>query len=205
MARLSIASGEFERKTLDLHFGRNTFGRAPENHWQIADPSISSKHCEISVEMLGVFVRDCDSTNGTYLDGRQVQESALAPGQRLRMGQVEFIVEDTSVPVAIPKFDVSVAAPPVVLDTGAIVCPEHPEEIATHQCTHCRTVMCMACVHNLHRRGGKDLLLCPHCSHPVMSLTPEKKKKRSLLDLLHTTVKLPSFKRHPRLRTRRRP
>ena len=51
--------------------------------------------------------------------------------------------------------------------------------------------MCDKCVHYMRRRGGKVLKLCPICSHKVELIGGEKKKKKSLLGMLHKTVKLP--------------
>jgi hypothetical protein len=46
-------------------------------------------------------------------------------------------------------------------------------------------------VHRLKRRGGKALKLCPLCSHPCELLTTSKPKKRSFLEFLQRTVKIP--------------
>jgi pSer/pThr/pTyr-binding forkhead associated (FHA) protein len=142
-----------------------------------------------------VTVRDCDSTNGIFVDGGQVQEAKLSAGQTLRVGDVELRVENTEVTIAIPKFDVPRPAPPVVLSDGSLICPRHPQAAATHQCTHCREVLCDDCVHRLRRRGGKVLKLCPICSHSCAPIGGEQKKKKSLLQFLQKTVKLP-FLRH---------
>jgi hypothetical protein len=116
----------------------------------------------------------------------------LSAGQTLRLGDVELLVESTDVKIAIPKFEtVRPAAPPIVLTDGSLVCPRHKHASATHQCTHCREVMCDECVHRLRRRGGKLLKLCPICSHKVESIGGEKKKRKSFLGFLQRTVKMP--------------
>src|SRR5207253_2418866 len=116
-------------------------------------PSISARHCELLLGADEVTVRDCESTNGTFLGGEQIQESRLEEGQTLCLGDVELFVESTDVRVAIPKFDLPRPAPPVVLSDGSLICPRHPKAKVTHQCTHCREVLCDACVHRLRRRG----------------------------------------------------
>src|SRR5207253_1885635 len=102
-----------------------------------------------------------------------------------------ILVETADVTIAIPKFEVPRPAPPVVLTDGSLICPRHSKAQVTHQCTHCREVMCEQCVHRLHRRGGRLLKLCPLCSHKVEPIGGEKPKKKSLFGLLHKTVKLP--------------
>src|SRR5438445_4199104 len=93
--------------------------------------------------------------------------------------------------VAIPKFELPRPAPPVVLSDGSLLCPRHPQSQVTFQCTHCLEMMCDACVHWLRRRGGRLLKLCPICSHKCEPLGGEKKKKKTILGFLRTTVRLP--------------
>jgi pSer/pThr/pTyr-binding forkhead associated (FHA) protein len=197
MARLSITSPGFENRSLDLHLGANSFGRSKDNDWQISHATISSRHCEIHIEAAGVRVTDCGSTNGTFVNDEPVKEMVLAPGQRLRMGDVEFLVEDVDVKIAIPKFEaVPAPEPPAVLSTGEMACPNHPESAVTLRCKHCEMLMCDACVKNLRRRGGKLLRLCPICSHAVEPLVGEVKRRKTFIDYLRNTVKMPFFRNH---------
>jgi len=192
MARLVVKSDGFRNQVIELHLGLNRLGRSPENHFQIEHASVSASHCEVVLGANAVTVRDCDSTNGTFVDGEPVTEAQLHAGETLSLGDVELLVQSTDVRIAIPKIELPPrAAPPVVLSDGALLCPRHSRARVTHQCTHCREVMCDACVHKLRRRGGKVLKLCPLCSHKCEPLAGEGKKKRSVLGFLQKTVKLP--------------
>ena len=196
MARLVIKSEGFDGRVIELNLGVNRFGRGPKSDVLIEHPSISARHCEILLADDGVIARDCDSTNGTFLDGQRLTEAKLSPGQILQLGEVQFLVESTDVTIAIPKFDMPRPAPPVVLSDGSLICPRHPKSRVTHQCTHCREVLCDACVHRLRRRGGKLMKFCPLCSHECVPLAEEKPRKKSLLGLLRKTVKLPFLRGH---------
>jgi len=191
MATLVIKSAGFDDQIIQLKMGPNRFGRGPKNDFRIEHATVSAHHCDIVLGDGHVTVRDRDSTNGTFVDGKAVTEASLFAGQTLRLGDVDFLVESTEVSIAIPQFDRPMPAPPVVLSDGSLLCPRHKSARATHQCTHCREVLCDACVHRLHRRGGILLKLCPLCSHPCEPLGGEKKKKKSLLGFLQRTVKLP--------------
>jgi hypothetical protein len=198
MARLLIKSEGFRDEVIELNLGVNRLGRSPKNDFHIDHSTISTTHCEIELAGDGVIVRDCDSTNGVFVDGERIKEAKLSAGQTLHLGDVELLVETTEVTIEIPKFDVPVPAPPVVLSDGSLICPRHPHAQATHQCTHCREVLCDVCVHRLRRRGGKALRLCPLCSHLCEPIGGERKKKKSLFRFLQKTVKLPFLGRSGR-------
>jgi hypothetical protein len=193
MARLVIKSAGFDGRVIELNLGVNRFGRSPKNDVQIEHPTVSASHCEIVLANDGVVVRDFASTNGTFVGGQRIKEARLSAGQTLHLGDVELLVETTEVTIAIPSFEVSRPAPPVVLADGSLICPRHPEARATHKCTHCREVLCDACVHWLRRRGGKLMKLCPLCSHQCVPLGDEPRKKKSLIGRWRKTVKLPFF------------
>ena len=191
MARLLIKTAGLENRTLELRLGVNRVGRDPECDFPIIHPTVSTCHCELEVSNDGVTIRDCGSTNGTFVNGDPVKTARLMPGQEVRLGEVEMFVENTEVNVAIPQFERDRPKPPPVLPDGAVACRRHPEEHATYRCTHCHEVMCNHCIHIMRIKGGQSLFLCLLCSHkcePLLAAAPVKKKKgiRGLLD----TVKL---------------
>ena len=86
-------------RTHELKADKTTIGRVEDNTFQIAEPSVSSHHCEILLQGNDVVVRDLNSTNGTYINGEKVAESVIKPNQLLRLGQIEMRLE-TDVPAA---------------------------------------------------------------------------------------------------------
>lgn len=197
MAKLVIKSEGFHNQVLDLRLGLNRIGRAPGNDFQIEHPTISANHCELYLSDKEVLVRDCDSTNGTFVNERPVKQASLLPNWILRLGDVEMLVESIDVNISIPEITVARPAPPVVLNDGGMLCPRHRNKMVTHQCTNCLQILCEECLHRLKRRGGKTHLLCPECSHPAEPLVATgKKKKKTLLGFLARTVKMP-FVRKP--------
>lgn len=205
MARLLIKTGGLENRTLELRLGVNRVGRDPECDFPVIHSTVSANHCEIIVSADGVLLRDCESTNGTFINGDPVKEAWLMRGQEVRLGDVEMFVESTEVNVAIPKYERERPKPPVVLEGGMLSCPRHPEAVATYKCTHCSEVMCNHCVHLMRVKGGQALLLCPLCSHkcePIAGTEPKKKKKGFFANLADT-VKLKFKGPAARQRTRR--
>lgn len=193
MARFLITTEGLEQRTVELRLGVNRVGRDPDGEICIEHPTISSLHCELALTNDGVYVRDCNSTNGTFVNGEPVVEAWLDPGQKLRLGDVELLVESTDAKIAIPKYERprQVAPPPVILPDGVVACGRHAERPATYKCTHCKEVMCSSCVHVMRRKGGVPLFLCVICSNKCERIggAPPKKKK-GFLGFLQDTVRL---------------
>src|SRR5438270_9722244 len=93
MAKLVLLSAGMTGRTHELKVDKTTIGRLEDNTFQIAEPSVSSHHCEILLRGSDVVVRDLNSTNGTFINGEKVAETVLKPGQVLRLGQIEIRLE----------------------------------------------------------------------------------------------------------------
>lgn len=90
MARLQILLPDAPAIDRELTDEPITMGRVADNLLQIEEGSISSHHAEIiPQENGGHLLRDLDSTNGTYVNGEQIQEALLNDGDSIRLGKVE--------------------------------------------------------------------------------------------------------------------
>ena len=69
-----------------------TIGRAPDNSIVVPDQFISSHHARIYKSKKGEWVlEDLGSTNGTYLDEKQIAGPVIIkPGQLIRLGATSF-------------------------------------------------------------------------------------------------------------------
>jgi len=85
---------------MELRPGLNRIGRNPTNDFRVPEASVSSFHCEISLEEKIITVRDVGSTNGTFVSGTRIRESLLATGQILKLGTAEFRLEESNADVA---------------------------------------------------------------------------------------------------------
>lgn len=67
------------------------------------DGAISRKHCRLDVELPMVQVRDLQSRNGTYVNGRPVKEETgegfAGPGDYLTVGGTTLLVETVECPL----------------------------------------------------------------------------------------------------------
>jgi hypothetical protein len=66
-------------------------GRSPQTDVQIDDSFASARHARIYERDGLCYVEDMGSTNGTYLNGQQLQSRKLLRGEdRIRIGDTEF-------------------------------------------------------------------------------------------------------------------
>ena len=103
MVKLVVLSGGLTGRTHELKADKTTVGRLEDNMFQIEEPSVSSHHCEVILRGSDVVVRDLNSTNGTFIGADKVTETALKPGQVLRLGQVEMRLETDAPPASSKK------------------------------------------------------------------------------------------------------
>jgi hypothetical protein len=80
-----------ETKTYHIRPGLAYIGRSHLNDIVIGDPTISQRHASIEYSREGVFLKDLSSTNGTYVDGQQINERWLGPQEHLQFGGVQCV------------------------------------------------------------------------------------------------------------------
>src|ERR1051325_3803289 len=103
MPKLVVLSEGLAGRTYELKSDKTTVGRVEDNMFQIAEGSVSSHHCEILLQGNDVVVKDLNSTNGTFINGQQITQAVLRPGQILRLGNLEIRLEATAGPSAPPS------------------------------------------------------------------------------------------------------
>ena len=70
-----------------------TVGRAPRADFILDVALVSRLHCRLTAGDDQLEVLDLKSTNGTFVNDKRVAKARLAKGDRLRIGRVEFTVE----------------------------------------------------------------------------------------------------------------
>ena len=68
-------------------------GRGAEVAVRIDDRWLSRRHCRLTLERGVVQVRDMASRHGTHVNGQQVRESPLLPGDELCIGLMHFVAD----------------------------------------------------------------------------------------------------------------
>lgn len=110
MANLTVIQGQDRGKVYGLLGTQIVLGRDPHCDVPLTDHSVSRRHAELRVEEGKFHIIDLNSSNGTFVNGVQVRESALRPGDQIRLG-AELLALGRVVPG--PTF---AAAGPVKID-----------------------------------------------------------------------------------------
>ena len=82
-----------ERITFRLTDGTvKTIGRSTGAEFIVEAALVSRLHCQLTATADALHVKDLDSTNGTFMNGKRVQTASLRSGDRLGVGRVELVV-----------------------------------------------------------------------------------------------------------------
>ena len=118
MPKLVVISKKLTGLSFELSATPTIIGRAYGTTFQIVEPSVSGRHCEVRLCGNEVLVRDLRSTNGTFINGQQILEATLKPGQTLRVGLVDLRLEAST---TAPAASQSPASPPGGQTTGSVL------------------------------------------------------------------------------------
>lgn len=99
MASLTITSGDLQGQKIDIDKDEITIGRSDQNDISFDDPAASGKHCVIMRSGNRYTIKDLRSTNGTRLNGRNIVEARLKPGDVITVGVADMTVEGTEIEV----------------------------------------------------------------------------------------------------------
>jgi len=123
--RLVVERGG-RRQVCRIQSPRAVVGRARGNTVRIPSAEVSREHCRLMLEDGLVYVRDLDSINGTFLNGRPVRGvEVIQPGDRLEVGPVVFVVEYELTPEALRRLRRGGTAPAIL----AVPVPEDVETV----------------------------------------------------------------------------
>ena len=96
MAKLVVLSVGMTGRTQELKVDKTTIGRVEDNTFQIAEPSVSSHHCEVLLKGSDVVVRDLNSTNGTLLNEEKLaMPTVVISEDEFLCGKTRFIISLT--------------------------------------------------------------------------------------------------------------
>lgn len=92
MPRLIVTRGADEGKQYNLNGPVVLIGRDPAARIRLLDTEISRRHAELVESADGYRLRDLGSANGTFVNGRSVQDVLLRSGDRVQVGQTVLVI-----------------------------------------------------------------------------------------------------------------
>jgi eukaryotic-like serine/threonine-protein kinase len=124
-------------------------GRSRDAHLYLPDDRYFSRnHCLLEINPPRSFLRDLNSTNGTFVNGRRVAQATLNDGDRIQCGETILLVEVTA---SEPSQDLSettqdaIPRRPVLVMVECLNCGRReqaqasaPDERLTFLCEDCR-------------------------------------------------------------------
>src|SRR5438132_3304882 len=99
-----LTAGKAAGQYVPITLSQFIIGRDAQCNLRPASAVISKRHCAILIKAGKVFVRDFDSTNGTFVNDKPVKgEAPLQHEDTLKVGPLAFrVVIETSTPVNKP-------------------------------------------------------------------------------------------------------
>ncbi len=114
--KLIVVGGKVDRTEVRLRLPA-VLGRSRGADLTLGHPSISRRHCRLCERNGMVVVEDLQSTNGTFVEDRRVEQAPLEPGARLRVGPLTFVV----------VYDRPRSEPPVPIEQESAVAGAEPQ------------------------------------------------------------------------------
>jgi len=89
-AYLMSTAGHRSGARFGLHGDVVTAGRHPESDIFLDDITVSRRHVEFTRGPTDHLIRDVGSLNGTYLNGKRIDEALLSPGDEVQIGKFKL-------------------------------------------------------------------------------------------------------------------
>jgi pSer/pThr/pTyr-binding forkhead associated (FHA) protein len=146
---LKVTAGPYKGRIFSFT-QHDTFliGRSPDAHLCLPnDRYFSRNHCLLEINPPHSYLRDLNSTNGTFLNGHRVQDAFLKNGDRVQCGETILEVEVTAESKELSETtqDAGVPARPVLVMVECVNCGRReqaqassPDEHLTFLCEDCR-------------------------------------------------------------------
>jgi uncharacterized RDD family membrane protein YckC len=173
VAKLIVNPTSSSRREIPLARTLISIGRDPSNDLVLPDAMVSRRHAVIEYRGSQYFLRDCNSSNGSLVNGDRVSERTLRDGDLVAIGTARLLFrEDVDVEDAGAKVVQHPSAPKLncpacqadyrkgdlfCRNCGGPLAPAPPSKVV---CTSCGTAVplparfCNACGHALGREAG---------------------------------------------------
>jgi pSer/pThr/pTyr-binding forkhead associated (FHA) protein len=81
------------QKAFSLSSGITVIGRRHDCDLRIHLMSVSRRHCQFNRDEGVLKIRDLGSRNGTYLNGKRIDEAVIQAGDYIEVGPLKFVLQ----------------------------------------------------------------------------------------------------------------
>ena len=94
---LTVVQGPDTGKIFSLNVGQQSFviGRKMTNNIYLTDINASREHAQVEWRDGALVIRDLKSRNGTYVNGKRIEEQQIGPDDLIQIGENVFQIEST--------------------------------------------------------------------------------------------------------------
>ncbi len=91
-ATLEVLNGDMAGEALELdRLGSFKLGRRKANDLALKDKALSREHCRVDYDGEFYWLVDCDSHNGTYVNGQPIKKCMLYDGDVVVVGHTRLV------------------------------------------------------------------------------------------------------------------
>ncbi len=156
MAKLVVNPTSANRREIALGRTLVSIGRDPSNDLVLPDAMVSRRHAVIECRGAQYYLRDCNSSNGSVVNGDRVSEKGLRDGDLVAIGSARLLFREE-----------------VGMTQGAGKVLQHPSA-RQPACASCEApyrrgeIFCRGCGARLPEPSGPPKLVCAACGSAVL-------------------------------------
>lgn len=94
MYKLTIHKNNQKADEITITHDVLRIGRKSDNDIRLDDYTVSSHHALIRCNEMKAVLEDCKSTNGTYLNGKLINQQSLQDGDVIMLGKISLLFKD---------------------------------------------------------------------------------------------------------------
>ena len=100
------------QKAFSLSSGVTVIGRRHDCDLRIPLMSVSRRHCQLNRDEGVLKIRDLGSRNGTYVNGKRIDEAVIQAGDYIEVGPLKFVLQIDGEPKDIAQPELAAQALP---------------------------------------------------------------------------------------------
>ena len=91
------------QKTYPMPSSITVIGRRDDCDLRIPLADVSRRHCELGMNKESLKIRDLDSRNGTFLNGKRIDEATVHAGDYITIGPLMFLLQINGEPEEVTR------------------------------------------------------------------------------------------------------